>query len=107
MEKIIVIIFIASSIIMLGLMEHVITLKKKIYRNYIDATSTKARGGYSRFDGYWFSDDIGLDSLMQQNPDDEWLQKSGKNVKRCQILFFCLFAFMTGTGILAKIYDWI
>lgn len=88
-------------------MEYVISLKKKIYRTYIDATSIKARSGYSRYDGYWFSDDIGLDSLMEQNPEDEWLQKSGKNVKRCQIIFFCILAFMLGFGIIGKIYGWV
>jgi len=94
-------------LIIFGILEYVISLKKKIYRTYVDPFSSTANRRSNKYDGYWFAEDIGLDGLMEQNPEDEWLQKSGRNVKRCQIIFFCIFAFMMGIAITGKIYGWI
>ncbi|WP_114757074.1 hypothetical protein [Flavobacterium sp. AG291] len=91
---------------MLVLMEYVIRQKKKIYYNYIDSSSKKAYNSYSRYDGQWFSKDIALVNLMQKNPEDSWLQKTGKNIKRCQVLFFCLLGVLIIIGVLSKIYGW-
>jgi|GEM_PF-4811261 len=83
-----ILIFISSAIL----------LKKEVYYKYIDTSKKITSFDYwNRYDGDWLFNDIGFKELLFNNPEDQWLIKSVKSIKRSErtsiVLFIMLIMF--------------
>ena len=75
-----------------------ILVKKEIYYKYIDAARKMTSFDHiGKYDGNWLFKDIGFNKLLMENPDDQWLAKSIKDVKKLEkatvVLFLIIIVF--------------